>query len=120
MAFLKVPEVLLDTHHFSGGYTSLLALATGTPIVTWPGEFMRGRLTYSFFRSMQTLDTVAHSRDAYIQIACKLAHDRLWAQEIRDRIKTRAGCLYDNPETVYELEDFFLWARQKAARVKTQ
>jgi predicted O-linked N-acetylglucosamine transferase (SPINDLY family) len=120
MAFLNIADVLLDTHHFSGGYTSLLALAKGTPIVTWPGEFMRGRLTYSFFKSIQTLDTVAHNRETYVQMACKLAHDRLWREEIRNKIRTRSGCLYDNPETVKELEDFFPWAWQNAARLENR
>ena len=116
MAFLQIPDVLLDTLHFSGGYTSLLAFAMGAPIVTRPGRFMRGRLTYSLYKEMDLLDTVADSREAYIEIACKLANDRLWRKEIQNKIKEKSGCLYDNPAPVQDLENFFLWASKIAAR----
>ena len=36
-------DVALDSHAFSGGNTSLDALIMGLPLVTSPGEFMRGR-----------------------------------------------------------------------------
>jgi predicted O-linked N-acetylglucosamine transferase (SPINDLY family) len=116
MAFLQIPDVLLDTLHFSGGYTSLLAFAMGTPIVTRPGRFMRGRLTHSFYKEMDILDTVADSREAYIEIAFKLANDRVWREDIQNKIKEKSGCLYDNPASVRELEKFFLWASEIAAR----
>ena len=38
-----VCDVMLDTLHWSGGNTTLDALACGLPVVTLPGEFMRGR-----------------------------------------------------------------------------
>ena len=44
--FLRVNAVcdaMLDTQRWSGGNTSLDALAAGLPIVTLPGRFMRGR-----------------------------------------------------------------------------
>ena len=115
LAFLQIPDVLLDTPHFSGGYTSLLAFAAGTPIVTWPGEFMRGRLTYAWYKRMGIMDTVAEDFDAYIDIACQLANDGDWRKELRNKIKTRAACLYENLEPTRELENFFQWASRKAA-----
>jgi protein O-GlcNAc transferase len=45
-AYLQVNrscDVMLDTLYWSGGNTSLDALACGLPMVTLPGEFMRGR-----------------------------------------------------------------------------
>jgi len=78
LAFLQIPDVILDTPHFGGGYTSLLAFAGGIPIVTWPGEFMRGRLTYAFYKQIGIMDSVAESINTYVDIACKLTNDRSW------------------------------------------
>lgn len=38
-------DLMLDTLHWSGGNTSIDALAVGLPVVTAAGEFMRGRQT---------------------------------------------------------------------------
>ena len=40
-------DVILDPFHFGGGTTAYNVFAYGTPIITWPGEFMRGALYFS-------------------------------------------------------------------------
>jgi predicted O-linked N-acetylglucosamine transferase (SPINDLY family) len=107
LAFLQIPDVILDTLHFGGGYTSLLAFAAGRPIVTWPGEFMRGRLTYALYNQMGILDCVADDFGCYINTALKLAQDKAWQKEIRTKIAARSHVLFDNIEPVRELEYFF-------------
>ena len=62
VALLAASDVMLDPLHYSGGNTSLEAFSVGTPIVTWPGAFMRGRHTHGFYRLMGLDDCVA--RDA--------------------------------------------------------
>ena len=44
LSIISLADVVIDTIHFCGGYTSLLCLARGVPIVTLPGDFMRGRI----------------------------------------------------------------------------
>ena len=43
LAINMLCDVMLDTLHWSGGNTSLDAIACNLPLVTLPGEFMRGR-----------------------------------------------------------------------------
>ena len=43
LQIVRACDVALDSHAFSGGNTSLDALIMGLPLVTSPGEFMRGR-----------------------------------------------------------------------------
>jgi predicted O-linked N-acetylglucosamine transferase (SPINDLY family) len=105
--FLQIPDVILDTPHFNGGYTSLLAFAYGSPIVTWPGEFMRGRLTYALYKQMGILDCVANDVESYINIALNLAQNKACQKEIRTKIAERSHVLYENIEPVRELERFF-------------
>ena len=116
LAFLQIPDVILDTPHFSGGYTSLLAFAGGAPIVTWPGEFMRGRLTYALCKQMGIRDCVADKFEAYVNIALRLANDKAWNREIRSKISTRAHVLFEDMEPVRELECFFKWAHTAARK----
>ena len=67
--FLKIPDrqdylmlnliadVFLDTFTWSGGNTSLEAIACGLPLVTCPGEFMRGRHADSFLKMIGVTET---------------------------------------------------------------
>ena len=59
LSLVTLSDVMLDPLHYSGGNTSLEAFALGTPIVTWPGAFMRGRHTHGFYKLMELDDCVA-------------------------------------------------------------
>jgi protein O-GlcNAc transferase len=63
---LMACDAVLDTRHFSGGNTSLDALASGLPIVTWPGAYMRGRQTAGMLRLIGETDDIVDSADGYI------------------------------------------------------
>ncbi len=45
-------DVFLDTLHWSGGNTTLDALAAGLPPVTLPGAYMRGRQSFAMLRML--------------------------------------------------------------------
>jgi len=106
-SFLQVADILLDTPHFTGGYTSLLAFALGIPIITWPGRFMCGRLTLGFYRQIGVMDCVAHDAQSYIDIATRLASDKTFKNKIKTRILKNADVLYEDIKAVHELEHFF-------------
>jgi predicted O-linked N-acetylglucosamine transferase (SPINDLY family) len=110
LSFLTLSDVVLDTTHFSGGLTSLISFACDTPIVTWPGDFMRGRLTLAFYKQMGVMDCVAQDAKSYVDIALRLANDRDWKEEVVSKIRTHAHVLYEDLEAVHELERFFEWA----------
>jgi predicted O-linked N-acetylglucosamine transferase (SPINDLY family) len=114
LQLLAIADVLLDPLHFGGGNTTFEALAFGTPIVTWPGEFMRGRVTYACYRKLGVLDCVATDRDDYVKIAVRLASDRAWRDDVRSRILASNHVLFENAGAVRELEEFFIEAVQKA------
>jgi len=110
LSLLKLADVLLDTINFCGGNTSLESFALGTPIVTLPGKFLRGRLTMAIYQQMGVMDCVAEDAESYVEIALRLGKDRNWREEIRSKIKARAHVLYEDIEAVRELERFFEWA----------
>ncbi len=100
-------DVMLDPFHYSGGKTSLEALAFGTPVVTWPGAFMRGRHTLGFYRLMGLDDCVASNPADYVERAVRLGTDPLLRAQVRQRILERCGVLFDDETSIRAIERFF-------------
>jgi predicted O-linked N-acetylglucosamine transferase (SPINDLY family) len=97
---------MLDTLHWSGGNTSLDALACGLPIVTLPGALMRGRQTAGMLDVIGVPDLIAADRADYLRIACRLADDAAWRSELRERIALAQGRLFDDPAPIARLQAF--------------
>jgi predicted O-linked N-acetylglucosamine transferase (SPINDLY family) len=56
---------------------------------------------------MGIMDCVADNAQSYLDIAFRLANDKTWRDEIRDKIRANADVLYEDIEAVHELERFF-------------
>jgi len=104
---LAAVDVLLDPPYFGGGNTTLEALAVGTPIITWPGPFARGRTTFACFRAMGVSDCVVDTLGDYAKRAVEIATDRARRDAIRAEILHRNDVIYENRGAVSELESFF-------------
>ena len=117
--FLSIPErldylminllsdVYLDTLSWSGGNTTLEAIACNLPVVTCPGEFMRGRHSYSFLKMIEVTETIAQNEVEYIEIAAKLGLDPAWRRNIAQRMSESHDRLYDDKACVAGLETFY-------------
>jgi protein O-GlcNAc transferase len=99
-------DAMLDTHHWSGGNSSLDAIASGLPIVNIPGEFMRGRQTAAMLRMTGADETIAADDDHYVRIAARLATEPAWRTEVAARMQAGAGALFDDAEPIVALADF--------------
>ncbi len=100
-------DVFLDTFTWSGGNTSLEAIACNLPVVTCPGEFMRGRHADSFLKMLGVTDTIAENEAEYIEIAVKLGLNPEWRRDISDRMSQRHDSLFDDKTCVSALEAFY-------------
>ncbi len=107
---IAVADVMLDTVHFNGMNTSLEALAVGTPVVTLPGEFQRGRHTQAMYRKMGLPDCIAADPEQYAAIATRLGMDSDFRTAIRQEILERNAVLFEDIRVVREFERFFLEA----------
>ena len=117
--FLTIPErldylminllsdVFLDTFTWSGGNTTLEAIACNLPVVTCPGEFMRGRHSDSFLKMLGVTDTIAQNEAEYIEIAVKLGLDPAWRHHITQCISQSHDHLYEDKACVAGLEAFY-------------
>jgi predicted O-linked N-acetylglucosamine transferase (SPINDLY family) len=100
-------DVLLDPIHFNGGHTTLLGLAVGTPIVTLPSPFLRGRITQAMYRRIGVTDCIARTAEEYVAVATRLGTDPSYRAAMQVRILASNAVLYDNEEPVRELEAWF-------------
>jgi len=107
LSLLAAADVLLDPLHYGGGLTSFDGFSLNQPIVTLPGEFLRGRFTSGFYRRMEIDDCVAESHEDYVDIAVKVATDADFREAIRDRIRERSPVLFEDASSVPEYEELF-------------
>jgi predicted O-linked N-acetylglucosamine transferase (SPINDLY family) len=110
MQLLCVADVILDTVHFNGMNSSLQAFAAGTPVVTLPGEFQRGRHTQAMYRKMGILECIATNLQQYVDIAVRIATDPTHAQMLRERIVARNHVLFEDHAVIDEFARFFVEA----------
>lgn len=107
LALNNVCDVFLDSVGWSGGNTTLEALAQGLPAVTLPGGFMRGRHTYAMLKRLGAEDCIAESVDDYIDIAARLALDEAFRNRQVDLIRSGARSLYHDRSAIEGLEAFY-------------
>jgi hypothetical protein len=103
---LMLMDVLLDPFPFGGCTSSLEAFSFGVPVVTLPTPFLRGRFTQAFYRRLGVKACIARDVEDYIQIAVRLATDRAFNKQIREKIVAGQSRLFEDEEAVRDWEDF--------------
>ena len=100
-------DVLLDPIHFGSGVTLYESLAAGTPTVTWPGRFARGRYVAGAYRQMGVADApVAPRLGDYAGLAVALGADADRRAAVRAATLGALGELYEDGRTLAEMETF--------------
>lgn len=107
LRLLGAADVLLDPLHYGGGLTSFDGLSLNKPIVTLPGQFVRGRYTLGFYRTMGVTDCVAESADDYVAKAVHLGVDREWRMHVVDRIRESSDAIFESNDSIREYDRIF-------------
>ncbi|MEO7253871.1 MAG: hypothetical protein ABIZ64_06470 [Casimicrobium sp.] len=113
LAVLSSCDIALDTFGFSGGNTSLDSLSVGLPVITLPGEFMRGRQTFAMVRMLPVAvqnELIALDATDFAARALNLLRNRHACAALRSVIQSHAHQLFDAPEPVREMR---AWVMQK-------
>lgn len=111
----RLCDVMLDTLHWSGGNTSLDALASGLPVITLPGGLMRGRQSQAMLRMLGVAELIAADRDEYVEIAVRVGRDAAQRRHLSERILAGSGELFERDEPVRALERFLTEAAGRGA-----
>jgi protein O-GlcNAc transferase len=107
--------VVLDTLHYGGGAnTTYDSFAAGTPVVTLPTQFQRGRYAYAAYQQIDVYDAIADSPAAYVALALALGTDRAARADLSARISAACPVLFEDQAAVAELAEFFEQALEQA------
>jgi CRISPR-associated protein Csy1 len=100
LALCATCDAMLDSVRWSGGNTSLDAIACALPVVTLPGTSMRSRQSAAMLAQVGVPELVARDEADYVAIAARLASDREWRDEVSLRIDRGADRLFDDPAPI--------------------
>jgi CRISPR-associated protein Csy1 len=106
MRLNAVCDVMLDSLHWSGGNTSIDAIAAGLPIVTLPGALMRGRQSAAMLEAASLAELVVANPDAYVAKAVEVGSDRELRVAISRKLAQRSDAMFGRDEPVRALESF--------------
>ncbi|MFH2095348.1 MAG: tetratricopeptide repeat protein, partial [Bacteroidota bacterium] len=109
-AINRTADVYLDSIGWSGGNTTLEAIAHNLPVVTLPGQFMRGRHTFAILTMMGVHETIASTQDEYVSLAARLGNDKKWRHLISGKMSENKHRLYYDKNCITTLEDFLIRA----------
>lgn len=102
-----ISDIFLDTIGWSACNSAFEAIACDLPIITLPGEFMRGRHTSAILNMMGINETIAKNPDEYIEIAVRLGQDGEWRKLVSSKIADTKHRVYRDKTCITALEDFF-------------
>jgi predicted O-linked N-acetylglucosamine transferase (SPINDLY family) len=94
-SLLLAGDLFLDSPDWSGGNTTLEALALGLPVLAFPGATMRGRHSLGIVREAGLPDVLApDTADAWVGAAARIATDRALQASLRAAVQRRAPALF--------------------------
>ncbi len=99
-------DAMLDTLRWSGGNTTLDAIACALPVVTLPGRVMRARQSAAMLALAGVPELVAADVDGYVAAAARLVHDRAWRDALAARLDAGAARVFDDDAPVRALADW--------------
>ena len=101
-----ISDVFLDSIGWSGCNSTLESLNHNLPIVTLPGDLMRGRHTSAILKMMDLDETIATDKEDYVNLAVRLGRNREYRQQIAQKIAANKHRVYNDLKPVRALEAF--------------
>jgi predicted O-linked N-acetylglucosamine transferase (SPINDLY family) len=101
---MRQSALMLDSLGFSGFNTALQAIECDLPVLSFEGEFMRGRLASAILRRLDLPELVATTTEEFIEKAIALAGDAGRRKKLRDQIIERRNVLFHDLAPVRALE----------------
>jgi protein O-GlcNAc transferase len=105
-ALNRLVDVFLDSIGYSGGKTTLDAITCDLPVVTMPGNFMRGRQSLAMLTMMGVTETIGATVDDYVSLAVRLGSDSNWRHQLTRKIAENKKKLFRDMTCIKDLEAF--------------
>jgi len=107
LCLVTASDVLLDTLHYGGGTTCYHGFSLGKPIVTLPTPLQASRTAYAMYKRMGIDDCIAAEAEQYVELAVRLATDADFRAAVEEKIRAFSPLLFEDMESVRELERVF-------------
>ncbi|MBY0403716.1 MAG: tetratricopeptide repeat protein, partial [Cyanobacteria bacterium] len=104
IGFQEMADVLLDSFPYSGGSTTMEAVALGVPVVTLENAYAKGLISCAVYRQMEVTECIAPSPQEYVEKALRLANDKAYRNKIKSKLLEAAPKIFNTKEATKELE----------------
>ena len=110
-------DLVLDTFNFSGGVMTCLALKTGLPVLTLPGQSYASRLSACSLSALGLDELIATNEEDYEDKAMRLSESREKTLELRQKIidLKESAKYFNSQQYCHDLESRFkeIWLKSK-------
>lgn len=104
LQLVTVADVALDPLHYGSGITAYEILAAGTPLITLPTEFRRGRFVVACYQTMGFSNCIARDQTDYIRLACEYASSPDRRKNFAREVSERIDVLFEDSTAVSKFE----------------
>jgi predicted O-linked N-acetylglucosamine transferase (SPINDLY family) len=116
LALCRGAELVLDSLDWSGGNSTLEALAVDAPVLSVPGTTMRSRHTAAMLELLELPELIAADAAGAVAGAAALLGDAPHRRALRAAIAERKHALYDDPAPLRALGAWLEGAIEERAR----
>lgn len=106
MRIVEASDVILDSFHFGIGTTAIPVCSVGTPFVTKPSEFLRGRVGLYYCKLMELMECVAEDTEGYSAKAVAIATNPSERERIKRMMLANNHVLFQNNRGIQDMTDF--------------
>jgi predicted O-linked N-acetylglucosamine transferase (SPINDLY family) len=106
VAGIACATLVLDTPHFSGGSTSLDAIAAATPVVAFKGNRLRANQTTAMLQLAGAAELIAADADDYLGIVGRLLADPIERGRLSDALRAGGVAIFNGTSATDGFQDF--------------
>lgn len=106
LGLIQIADVGLDSFYYGSGNTAYQMLAWGLPVVTWPGEYLRGRILAVLCEQIGYPEGVVDSPVAYMTRVIALLSQPELRAEIQQRLRSNAARIWEDQRAAVAMQDF--------------
>ncbi len=110
---VSLSDVILDTIYYGSGLSVLDFLSFNKPVVTLPGEFLRGKVTAGTFRHIGINEFITETQEDYVLKANQLGTDTEYRNYWEKKVQEQSSILFENHDAVQDYHDVFSSLIQK-------
>jgi predicted O-linked N-acetylglucosamine transferase (SPINDLY family) len=108
---MNLADITLDPFPFGGGNTQLESFAFGTPVITKPDDYLKGRITGALYHQMaewepEVLFCLAATSAEYVEKAVYLGKNPEFRHQLSQKILNTHPTIFETQAVIQEFDEF--------------